>query len=131
EAMRRAGPFKVEPTDPHAHGSRAWMWPAYPSSADRDYNWEAMQAVVAQAVMFSRRGRDPWSLADDAIQRAFLWLQNELDFSVTDPQAGDEAYWLPHLANRIYGLDLPEPATTKPGRQVGFADWTTLDPRWP
>jgi len=131
EEMRRAGRFKGEGADTLLHGDRDWMWPAYPASAARDYNWEAMQAVVAQAVMFARRGRDPWSLADRAIERALLWLQRELQFPVTDPQAGDEAYWLPSIANRIYDLDLPEPATTKPGRQVGFADWTTLNPAWP
>jgi len=108
-----------------------WPWPPYPSSPARDYNWEALQAVLAQGILHARRGRDPWSLSDHAIRRAFLWLDHELRFPVTDPQAGDEAYWLPYLANRIYGLHLSEPPTTKPGRQIGYADWTLMDPSWP
>jgi hypothetical protein len=131
DEMRRSGPFKSLPRDPTSRVEGAWAWPPYAVSSQRDYNWEALQAVMAQAVMFARRGRDPWSLSDAAIRRAFLWLYRELQFPVTDPQAGDDAYWLPYLANRVYDLGLPEPATTKPGRQIGYADWTTADPSWP
>jgi len=131
DEMRRAGPFEDALGVPLAQGRRAWLWPPYPQVADRDYNWEALQAVMAQAILHARRGKDPWSLSEQAIRRAFEWLYGELRFPVTDPMAGDDAYWLPCLANRIYALDLAEPATTKPGRQVGFCDWTTLDPSWP
>jgi hypothetical protein len=131
DEMRRSGPFKDSRLNPVPKAQRAWIWPPYPETAARDYNWEAMQAVLVQAVMFARRGRDPWSLGDAAIQRALRWLYEELRFPVTDPQAGDEAYWLVSIANRIYPLALPEPATTKPGRQVGFADWTAKNPSWP
>ena len=91
-----------------------------------------MQAVLAQAVLHSRRGRDAWSAEDYAIARAFRWLYRELQFPVTDPDAGDDDYWQPHLANQIYpALRLPEPLPTKPGHQIGYTDWTTLEPSWP
>ena len=131
DEMRRSGPFRELQSPPLGHAARAWLWPAYPEAPQRDYNWEALQAVVAQAILFERLGKDPWSISDRAIARAFQWQYRELRFPVTDPQAGDDAFWLPYIANRVYALELPEPATTKPGRQTGFGDWTTLDPSWP
>lgn len=127
EEMRRAGIFPtLAPCDP------SWVWPAYPDRSERNYNWTAMQGVIAQAAMHARRGRDPWTIGNLAIGRAFLWLYRKLQFPVTDPDAGDDDYWLPYLANRIYPkLALPEPVPTKPGQQIGFVDWTTLDPSWP
>jgi len=125
--MRRAGPFgSLAPCGPD------WTWPAYRTNEDRNYNWSAMQAVLVQGVLHARRGRDPWILNNFAIGRAVHWLHHELRFPVTDPQAGDDDYWQIHLANQVYpALGLPETAATKPGHQVGFTDWTTLEPSWP
>lgn len=125
--MRRAGIFEsATPCDP------GWTWPPYRTRSERNYNWSAMQAVLAQAVLHARRGREPWTINDFGIARAIYWLNRELRFPVTDPQAGDDDYWQAHLANQVYPfLALPEPAATKPGHQVGFTDWTTLEPSWP
>lgn len=125
--MRRSGPF-----DAVAPCSAGWGWPAYTARTERNYNWSAMQAVLAQAVLHARRGRDPWSLNDFAIARAVFWLYRELRFPVTHPDAGDDDYWQAHLVNQIYPpLSLNEPVPTKPGHQVGYTDWTTLEPSWP
>jgi len=125
--MRRAGPFDTTtPCDP------AWVWPAFPDRTDRNYNWQALQAALTQAVIHGRRGRDPWSVNTYGLARAANWLYQELQFPVTHPDAGDDDYWIPHLANKVYpGLNLPAPAPTKPGHQMGYTDWTTLDPSWP
>lgn len=125
--MRRAGPFQAA-----TPCGLDWAWPAYPAVLDRNYNWNALQAVMAQAVLHTRRGRDVRTMEDYALARAFFWLYNELEFPVTDPGAGDDDYWLPHLANQLYpALKLPEPLPTKPGDQIGYADWTTLNVNWP
>jgi len=125
--MRRAGPFDtLTPCDP------TWVWPPYPDRVERNYNWQALQGAFAQAVLHSRRGRDPWSVGTYALGRAVYWLYHDLKFPVTDPDAGDDDYWIPHLANQIYpALQLPEPVPTKPGHQVGYTDWTTLEASWP
>ena len=125
--MRRAGSF--DSTAPCVSG---WSWPPYTTNPDRDYNWEAMQAVLAQAVMHKRRGRDPASVSNDAVKRAFQWLYTELQFPVTHIDAGDDGFWMPYIANRLYPtLGIVEPVGTKPGKQTGYADWTTLNPNWP
>jgi hypothetical protein len=125
--MRRAGPFcAIAPCAPD------WTWPSYRTSDSRNYNWSAMQAVLAQGVLHARRGRDPWMINDLAVGRALYWLYHELRFPVTDAQAGDDDYWQAHLANQVYPLlGLPETVATKPGHQIGFTDWTTLEPSWP
>lgn len=126
DEMRRAGPFDtLDPCDP------LWTWPAFPDRAERNYNWNALQAVLAQAVIHDRRGRNPWRIGTWAIARAFDWLYTRLDFPVTHPDAGDDDYWMPAMVNHMYPLQLPEPVGTKPGQQVGYTDWTTLDPSWP
>jgi len=127
EEMRRAGPFDtIAPCEPD------WVWPAFPDRHERNYNWNAMQAVVVQAVLHGRRERDPWTINDFAIARAFFWLYQSLHFPVTHVDAGGDDHWLPHLANKIYPLlALPEPELTRPGQQVGYLDWMTLSPQWP
>jgi hypothetical protein len=99
-------------------------------SRPRDYNWEALQAVMAQAVMHARRGKDPWSLSDQAIRRSFLWLYRRAALPRHGSDGGDEAYWLPASPTGLRArARRARDHQARPA--VGFADWTTLDPSWP
>ena len=58
-----------------------------------------------------------------AILRAVNWLTNEIDY----PAEGDDT-WQVHLINYYYGTDFSAPIPSRPGKNVGFTDWTHLKP---
>lgn len=103
----------VLPDDQRRAGRFAWPPPK------ENYVYEALQGAVAQAVMLDRFGYDSWNWGDQAILRAFEWLYREADF----PAVGDDT-WLPPIVNRVYGTRFPAPTPSKPGKGMGFSDWT-------
>lgn len=108
----------VIPDDQRRGG--AFSWP--PSK--ENYVYEALQGVLAQAVILDRAGYDVWSWGDKAILRSYEWLHNVAAF----PAEGDDA-WQPYIINYYYGSSFPAPASSKPGKGVGFTDWTHVNGR--
>lgn len=102
--QRRGGPFR---------------WPP----PRENYVYEALQGAVAQAVMLERQGMPSWEWGDRALLRAFEWLQEYADY----PAEGDDT-WLPHVINHVYGTGFPAPVPAKPGKAMGFTDWTYAKP---
>lgn len=98
--QRRGGPFR---------------WPP----PKEGYVWEALQGALVQAALLERAGHDPWEWGDRALLRAVRWLHDEAHF----PAEGDDT-WQPHLVNAAYGTDFPAPVPSRPGKNVGFTDWT-------
>ncbi len=98
--QRRCGPFQ---------------WPP----CRTPYSWEALQGVLVQAVILSRAGYDVWTWGNQAILRAVTWLQKEAD----SPAEGDDT-WQLHLINFYYGTNFPAPIPARPGKNMGWTDWT-------
>lgn len=84
-----------------------------------NYVWEALQGLLAQAVILHRAGYDVWEWEDRALLRATGWLHDVVDY----PAEGDDT-WQPHILNRHYGTNLPAPVPSRPGKNVGWTDWT-------
>ncbi|MEM9176984.1 MAG: alginate lyase family protein [Myxococcota bacterium] len=103
----------VLPDDQRRGGPFAWPPPK------ENYVYEALQGAVVQAELLSRAGYDAWEWGDRAILRAFRWLHDEADF----PAKGDDT-WLPHVVNRAFGSSFPAPVPSRPGKGMGFSDWT-------
>jgi hypothetical protein len=103
----------VLPDDQRRAGS--YVWPA----PQENYVWEALQGLLAQAVILHRAGYPVWGWEDRALLRASRWLHDVNRF----PAANDDT-WLPHILNRHYGTSFPVSATTRPGKNYGFTDWT-------
>ena len=103
----------VLPDDQRRGGSLAWP------PAKENYVYEALQGAIAQAVILHRAGYDVWEWEDRALLRAFRWLHDEAKF----PAEGDDG-WQPHIVNRVYGTKFPAPVPARPGKNVGWADWT-------
>ena len=103
----------VLPDDQRRSGPLRWPPPK------ENYVYEALQGAIAQAVLLERLGFDAWSWGDRALLRAFEWLHDEADF----PATGDDT-WLPHVVNRAYGATFPAPIPARPGKAIGFTDWT-------
>jgi hypothetical protein len=98
--QRRAGPFE---------------WPP----PQENYVYEALQGAIAQAVILHRRGHDVWSWQDEALLRAYVWLDEQASY----PADGDDT-WQMHLVNHYYGTELPAAEVTSPGKNIGWTDWT-------
>jgi hypothetical protein len=102
--QRRGGPFQ---------------WPPPVSN----YPYGALQGAIAQALILHRLGHDVWSWQDQALLRAFRWLDEE----AVNPIEGDDE-WMGHLVNRYYGTAFPAPVPASPGKNMGFTDWTHPSP---
>lgn len=98
--QRRGGPFQ---------------WPP----PQENYVYEALQGALVQAQLLQRQGYAAWQWSDRALLRAFRWLHEEARF----PARGDDT-WQPHLINYIYGTDFPAPEASRPGKGMGYTDWT-------
>lgn len=89
------------------------------SPPKENYVWEALQGLLAQAVMLHRVGYPVWEWEDRALLRAVEWLHQVAKF----PAQGDDS-WQPHIVNRYYGTDFPAPMPARAGKNFGWTDWT-------
>ena len=104
----------ILPDDQRRAGGFTWPPP------QENYVYEGLQGAMAQAVILQRAGYDPFNWQSKALLRAFKWLQTQASFLAT----GDDN-WLPHLVNYYYGRGtLPSVLGTRPGKNVGWTDWT-------
>jgi hypothetical protein len=101
--QRRGGSFTTSP--PH-----------------ENYVWEALQGLLAQAVILERAGYPAFDWEDQALLRAVRWLYDVNDF----PAEGDDTF-SPHIVNHYYGTSFPAPTPARYGKNVGWTDWTHGD----
>ena len=103
----------VLPDDQRRGGSYTWPAP------QENYVWEALQGLLAQAVILDRAGYAVWDWEDRALLRAARWLHDVNGY----PATGDDT-WQPHILNRYYGTGFPAPVPARAGKNVGWTDWT-------
>ncbi len=97
--MRRGGQFRFPPNK-------------------TGYPWEGLQGAVVLSEILYRAGYDVWEWEDRALLRAVVFL-----YSIGWSAEGDDT-WTPWLINCRYGTDFPTFTPTRPGKNVGFTDWT-------
>lgn len=96
---------------------RSGGWKPVP---DREpYVWEGLQGTIATAHLLARAGFEPWQWEDRALVRAVDWLYEINGF----PAEGDDR-WIPWVVNAAYDTTYPVESPTRPGKSVGFTDWT-------
>jgi hypothetical protein len=100
EEMRRCGSFQ---------------WPP----CETGYNWEALQGAVGLAWLLHQQGYAAFAWGDSALLRSVQWLHTHAG----TPADGDDT-WIPHIINRVYGSSFPAPVPSRPGKNLGWADWT-------
>ena len=103
----------VLPDDQRRGGSYSW-----PPTGE-NYVYEALQGALAQAVILHRAGYDVFNWSNRALLRAFQWQHSQAGY----PAEGDDT-WQPHLINFFYGTSFPAPIPARPGKNVGWTDWT-------
>jgi hypothetical protein len=87
-----------------------------------DYAWEAMQGVVVQAEILSRRGYDAFGWQNQAVLRAAEFLER-LDALFGGWWATADDRWQPWIINRAYGTSLPAASPGGVGKVMAWADW--------
>lgn len=107
EEMRRGGTFQ---------------WPPLQGDAV-NYTWEAIQGAVVQAEILHRQGYDTWNWENQALRRAITFLYN-LNQKFGGWWATGDDLWSPWLVNSAYGTDFPTTTPTRPGKNMGYTDWT-------
>jgi myo-inositol-hexaphosphate 3-phosphohydrolase len=99
EEMRRGGGFR---------------WPP----SETGYAWEGMQGALAQAHILARAGYPTWDWQDRALLRATQFL-----YGIGWVPEGDDT-WQPWLVNWAYGTSFATVNPARPGKNVGWTDWT-------
>jgi hypothetical protein len=107
EEMRRGGPFQ---------------WPPLQGEAV-NYTWEAIQGAVVQAEILHRQGYDTWNWQNQALRRTVQFLYS-LDQNFGGWWATGDDSWSPWLVNHAYGTRFPVVSPTRPGKNMGWTDWT-------
>ncbi len=77
------------------------------------------QSVYVVRALLHNAGYDVWSWGDRALLRAFAWLHEQAAF----PASRDDT-WQPHVVNFYYGTHFPAPVPSRPGKNVGWTDWS-------
>ena len=99
EEMRRGGSFQ-------------WM------PVRTGYVWEGLQGAIVQANLLSRAGYPVWEWEDKALLRAIEFL-----YRLEWPANGDDE-WQIWLINDVYGTAYPTALPARPGKNMGWTDWT-------
>lgn len=95
---------------------KQFTWPP----PKENYAYEALQGALAQAVILSQAGyTEVWNWSEQALFRAFRWLNDVAQY----PAEGDDT-WQPYLINYYYGTKFETILPSRPGKNVGFTDWT-------
>jgi alginate lyase len=95
------------------------------------YPWGGLAGALVTAEILRRAGyADVFEWQDRALLRAYRRLYA---LSGIDPVWWEEATtgddsWQPWLVNHIYGSHLPAVTPTRPGRNMGWTDWTHRSP---
>lgn len=103
----------VLPDDQRRSGPLTWPPP------HENYVYEGLQGAIVQAVILQRAGFDAFAWGDQALLRAMRWLNETAHFTAV----GDDT-WIPYIVNYFYGTDFPAPESTRPGKNVGWTNWT-------
>jgi hypothetical protein len=100
EELRRCGAFQWPPCLP-------------------GYSWGALEGAIVTLYMLHRQGLPAREWSDRALLRAYSWLYGPGN----DPATGNDR-WQPYLINYLFGTTFPTVTAPKPGKNMGWTDWT-------
>jgi hypothetical protein len=89
------------------------------------YAWEALQGATVAAAILHRQGYDTWNWSDQALRRAVQFLFNlNQRYPTSQWWAEGDDEWIIWLVNSAYGTDFPTRIPARPGKNMGWTDWT-------
>jgi hypothetical protein len=108
----------VIPDDQRRCGSFAWP------PCKTNYAWTSLQGLFSQAVVLDRLGYDVWNWEDQALLRSIRWLHlTTFDDGQNYAPVGDDE-WLSYLVNSYYNSTLAVNPQPRPGKIMGWTEWT-------
>lgn len=109
----------VLPDDQRRAGNFSWP------PTKTGYAWGALQGILATAIVLDRAGMtDVWQWQDRAILRAARWLYDTRFSDGSGYAAEGDDTWIPYVLNHYYGASFPVTVPARPGKNVGWTDWT-------
>jgi alginate lyase len=87
-----------------------------------NYPWEALQGVMVQAEILTRRGYDAFGWQDRAVLRAVQFL-DRIDRLYGGWWAMSDDQWQPWVVNGVYGTSLRAVSPAHAGKVMGWTDW--------
>lgn len=102
--MRRGGSFRIPP-------------------AHTNYPWGGLEGAVIQANLLSRAGYPAWSWSNNAMLRAVMRL-DELDRRFGGWWASGDDVATVWLVQKAYNTSLRTVSPVRPGKAIGFSDYT-------
>jgi hypothetical protein len=104
--MRRGGSFRMPP-------------------GETEYPWGALQGAVVAAEILHRQGYDTWNWEDQALRRAVEFLRGlDEQYPYDHWWAHGDDEWIVWLVNDVYETDFPAKTPARPGKNMGWTDWT-------
>jgi hypothetical protein len=91
------------------------------------YPWGGLAGALVTAEILRRAGyADAFEWEDRALLRAYrrLYALSRSDGSWWEEATTGDDSWQPWLVNHIYGTRFPAATPTRPGRNMGWTDWT-------
>ncbi len=91
------------------------------------YPWEALAGVIVQAEILHRRAYPVYQWEDKAIQRAYqylLFLHRRFGYWFDEGTVAGDDSWQPWIVNLRHGIRLPAVTPARPGKIMGWTDWT-------
>lgn len=102
----------------------AFQWPPIVTQ----YPWEGLAGAIVEAEILCRNGYpDVYERQDQALRRSYeylLYLHMQFGSWFDSGTTSGDDNWQPWIANLRYGINLPNVTPTRPGKQMGWADWT-------
>lgn len=89
------------------------------AAPEGSYPWEALQGAVVTSALLARAGLLDFDAGDGALVRAMRWLFE----TNANPPTGDDT-WLPWIVNAEAGTSFDVTTPTRPGKNMGWSDWT-------
>lgn len=109
----------VMPDDQRRAGAFAWPPPK------TVYSWGVLGPAMATAIILDRAGQtDVWNWQGQAIRRAVDWLYRTTFSDGANYAAEGDDTWQPFVVNHYYGTSYPVTVPARPGKNVGWTDWT-------
>jgi len=97
-----------------------------------NYPWGALEGAAVCAEILWRQGYDAWQWQDRAILRAVEALRRLSErYPGDDWWATGDDEWVVWLVNHAYGADFPAALPARPGKNMGWTDWTHQGTRVP
>ncbi len=97
---------------------RQGEYSSWPPPLGTVYPFNGLAGLMLQAELLARHGYPAFTVADNAMLRAYSWLIDVAGYTGTS-----RTDWMPWIINKRYGRSYPALLAPLPGQNIGFVEW--------